>query len=60
MVARYMKANPLVTVELDSTSRRIDVIGESIDIAIRVRFPPIEDSELAMRVLGVSPSTVLV
>ncbi|WP_458792649.1 LysR substrate-binding domain-containing protein [Yoonia sp. MH D7] len=52
MIARYMMANPLVTVELDSTARRVDVIGEGIDVALRVRFPPLEDSDLALRVLG--------
>lgn len=52
MVARYMEANPHVIVELESTSRRIDLISEGIDVAIRVRFPPIEGSELTMRVLG--------
>ncbi|ASJ76038.1 LysR substrate-binding domain-containing protein [Granulosicoccus antarcticus] len=52
MIARYMAANPLVTVELESTSRRVDVIGESIDIALRVRFPPVENSDLTLRVLG--------
>ena len=59
MIARYMEANPLVTVELESTSRRIDLISESIDIAIRVRFPPMEDSELAMRVLGDSTQKIV-
>lgn len=52
MIARFMIANPLVKLELDSTARRVDVIGEGIDVAIRVRFPPLENSELAMRVLG--------
>jgi len=59
MIARYMIANPLVRLELDSTSRRVDVIGEGIDVAIRVRFPPIEDSDLAMRVLGDSPQRIV-
>jgi len=59
MIARYMIANPLVKLELDSTSRRVDVIGEGIDVAIRVRFPPIEDSDLAMRVLGDSPQRIV-
>lgn len=52
LIARFMAENPRVTVELESTSRRVDVIGEGIDLAIRVRFPPFEDSDLAMRVLG--------
>lgn len=59
IIARFMAANPRVTVELESTSRRVDVIGEGIDIAIRVRFPPFEDSDLAMRVLGTSPQRLV-
>lgn len=54
MIARYMVANPRVTVELESTSRRVDLIGEAIDVALRVRFPPIEPSDLVMRALGES------
>ena len=59
MIARYMAANPLVAVELESTSRRVDVIGEAIDVAIRVRFPPVEDSDLTMRVLGDSTQRIV-
>ncbi|CEJ84371.1 Trancriptional regulatory protein, LysR family protein [Hyphomicrobium sp. GJ21] len=54
MIARYMAANPRVAIELDSTSRRVDVIGEAIDVALRVRFPPLETSDLVMRILGES------
>lgn len=59
IVARFMTANPRVTLELDSTSRRVDVIGEGIDVALRVRFPPLEDSDLAMRGLGESPQRIV-
>lgn len=59
MVARYMIANPRVTVELESTSRRVDLIGEGFDVAIRVRFPPLEDSELMTRILGESRQRML-
>lgn len=59
IIARFMATNPRVTVELESTSRRVDVIGEGIDVAIRVRFPPFEDSDLAMRVLGESPQRIV-
>lgn len=52
MVARFMVANPRVNVHLESTSRRVDVISDGIDVAIRVRFPPIEETEHVMRVLG--------
>jgi DNA-binding transcriptional LysR family regulator len=59
MIARYMTANPRVAVELESTSRRVDVIGEGIDVALRVRFPPLEQSELVMRTLGESPQRMV-
>ena len=59
MIARYMAANPRVVVELESTSRRVDVIGEAIDVALRVRFPPLEPSDLVMRTLGESPQRMV-
>lgn len=59
IIARFMAANPRVTVELDSTSRRVDVIGEGFDLAIRIRFPPFEDSDLALRILGESPQRIV-
>lgn len=52
MIARFMAANPRVTVHLESTSRRVDLISDGIDVAIRVRFPPIEETDYVMRVLG--------
>jgi len=36
-------------VRLESTNRRVDVIREGFDLAIRVRFPPLEDSDLVIR-----------
>ncbi len=59
MIARYMAANPRVSIELQSTSRRVDVIGEGIDVALRVRFPPLEQSDLVMRTLGDSPQRMV-
>lgn len=55
MIADYMAAHPRVAVHLESTSRRVDVIAEGFDVAIRVRFPPLEESDLIMRRLA--PST---
>lgn len=52
MISRFMAANPRVTVYLESTSRRVDLISDGIDVAIRVRFPPIEETDHVMRVLG--------
>lgn len=54
MVARFMAECPDVEVHLESTPRRVDVIAEGIDIALRVRFPPLEDNDLVMRVLAES------
>jgi DNA-binding transcriptional LysR family regulator len=54
MVARFMAECPDVEVHLESTPRRVDVIAEGVDIALRVRFPPLEDNDLVMRVLAES------
>ncbi len=52
IVSRYLLDNPMVRVQIDATSRRVNVIEEGIDIALRVRRPPLEDSGLAMRPLS--------
>lgn len=52
MVADFMVAHPRVEVHLEETNRRVDVVAEGLDIAIRVRPPPLEDSGLVMRVLA--------
>ncbi|WP_226576580.1 LysR substrate-binding domain-containing protein [Acuticoccus sediminis] len=54
LIARFMMENPLVEVHLESTNRRVDVIAEGFDLAIRVRLPPIEPSDLVMRRLDES------
>ena len=52
MLAEFMVEYPLVDVHVEATNRRVDVVGEGIDVAIRVRPPPLEDSDLVMRVLA--------
>ena len=52
MLAAFMVRYPRVTVQLDATNRRVDPIAEAIDLALRVRPPPLQDSELVMRVLA--------
>jgi DNA-binding transcriptional LysR family regulator len=54
ILARYLTSYPQVSITLDATNRKVDVVDEAIDIAIRVRVPPLEDSELAMRSFGPS------
>ncbi|NYT77588.1 LysR family transcriptional regulator [Alcaligenaceae bacterium] len=52
MISTFMASFPRVHVHLEETNRRVDVLGEGVDLAIRVRPAPIEDSELVMRVLA--------
>lgn len=54
MIARFMAECPKVAVLLESTNRRVDVIREGFDLAIRVRFPPLDDSDLVIRKLAES------
>jgi DNA-binding transcriptional LysR family regulator len=59
MIARFMAGCPKVEVLLESTNRRVDIIHEGFDIAIRVRFPPFEDSDLVTRKLAESPQRLV-
>lgn len=52
MLANFMVAFPQVSVHLEETNRRVDVIEEGVDVAIRVRPPPLENSELVLKILG--------
>ncbi|MFC5570297.1 LysR family transcriptional regulator [Lysobacter yangpyeongensis] len=52
MLAAFMVEHPRVEVHLEATNRRVDVVGEGIDVALRVRPPPLQDSDLVMRVLA--------
>lgn len=49
LFGRFMALYPAVALHVESTNRRVDVIGEGFDIAIRVRPPPLGESELVMR-----------
>ncbi|MGL6250930.1 MAG: LysR substrate-binding domain-containing protein, partial [Billgrantia desiderata] len=59
LLVRYMAQCPDVEVQVEATSRRVDVIREGFDMAIRVRFPPLEDSDLSMKVLSRSPQRLV-
>ncbi len=52
MLADFMALYPQVIVHLEATNRRVDLVSEAVDVAIRVRPPPLQDSELVMRVLA--------
>ena len=52
MLAGFMRAHPQVTLLLEASNRRVDLVAEGIDVAIRVRPPPLPDSDLVLRVLA--------
>lgn len=52
MLARFMALYPQVTVQLEETNRQVDVLNENVDLAVRVRPLPLEDSDLVMRKLA--------
>lgn len=54
IITKYLQDNPQVQVLIDATNRRVDVVEEGLDLAIRVRIPPLESTDLAVRQLGIS------
>lgn len=52
MLADFMVLYPDIQVHLEGTNRRIDPFVEGIDIALRARPLPLEDSELVLKVLS--------
>ena len=43
MLSGFMATCPDVQLQLEATNRRVDVIAEGLDLAIRVRPPPLQD-----------------
>ena len=54
ILSRYLAYHAQVRLHVEATNRRVDVVDEGIDLALRVRQPPLEDSDLAVRPLGTS------
>ena len=52
MLGDFMRQLPRVQLQVDETNRRVDVVAEGLDLAIRVRPPPLQDSDLVLRTLG--------
>ena len=52
LLPTFMKRHPMVNISLFATNRRIDPIEEGIDVALRVRRPPFDDSSIVARRLG--------
>jgi len=51
VVARYLADWPDLRLQVEATNRRVDVIEEGFDVALRVRRPPLDDSGLVVRQL---------
>lgn len=52
MIVEYAARYPAVNVQLLGVNRAVDLVAEGIDLALRVRPLPFQDSDLAMRVLA--------
>ncbi len=52
LLPAFLQAYPDVRLTLSATNRRVDPIEENIDVALRVRRPPFNDSSLVVRRLG--------
>lgn len=58
LLARFLCAHPDVRLELELTNRRVDVIGEGFDVAMRVRSV-LDDSNLVVRTFGTSDQVLV-
>ncbi len=54
IITDFMRAYPEVRISLTATDRFVDLIDEGIDVAIRFRAAPLENSSLVARALGES------
>lgn len=52
MLAEFLVKYPQVTVHLEASNRRVDVVAEGVDLAIRVRPLPLDSSDLVLKVLS--------
>lgn len=54
MLNQFLKQYPKVKLHVEATNRKVDLINERYDIAIRIRPLPLNDSDLVVRDLSVS------
>lgn len=59
VLGQFMAQCPSVELYVKSYNRRVDVISEGYDMALSLCFPPLEDSELVMKVLAKSPQVLV-
>lgn len=54
----FLAAHPRVRLHVEATMRPVDVIDEGFDLALRVRIPPLADTDLIVRPLALSTQVV--
>ncbi|MGE0800564.1 MAG: LysR family transcriptional regulator [Lautropia sp.] len=59
ILSHFLAAWPAVRILVEATGRRVNPVEEGIDIALRVRPPPLEDSGLVVRPLGYGTGTLV-
>jgi len=58
ILGRFLRAHPDIRMELEMTNRRVDVIGEGFDVALRIRTA-LDDSNLVVRQFGLSEQVLV-
>jgi DNA-binding transcriptional LysR family regulator len=55
ILPKFFQCHPKVTVHIDATNRRVDLVGEGYDLEIRVHTSSLDDSSLVQRVVARTP-----
>uniref|UniRef100_UPI0030D92BE4 LysR substrate-binding domain-containing protein n=1 Tax=Pseudomonas sp. RL_35y_Pfl2_P42 TaxID=3088710 RepID=UPI0030D92BE4 len=59
IISRFMVKHPRVEVHLEASDRQVDVVAEGVDLALRVRPLPFQDSNLVSRVMSQRPQCLV-
>lgn len=54
VIAKFMVRHPKVQIKVESTNRKVDVVGEGFDIALRAHLSPLQGENLVLKVFGES------
>jgi DNA-binding transcriptional LysR family regulator len=60
ILPKFLLAHPQVTLQLLGINRRVDLVEEAIDVALRVRLPGDEEPNLVVRRFVAAPALVVV
>lgn len=59
MLVAFAARYPGVNIQLTGMNRPVDIVAEGLDLALRVQPLPLDDSDLAMRVLGYAAQSLV-